>query len=123
VFGTSASSPVVGAMITNINDARLAIGKKPLGFINPCKCPYPGVPHLRLTSTQRCTRRHSPARTTTSPTARTPDVVLSGSMLRKAGTPSLVLGESLLLVHRSLAELRLSTPRFPILLAKFLLLP
>jgi tripeptidyl-peptidase-1 len=35
VFGTSASSPVVGAMITNINDARLAIGKKPLGFINP----------------------------------------------------------------------------------------
>jgi tripeptidyl-peptidase I len=35
VFGTSASAPVVGAMITNINDARLAIGKKSLGFINP----------------------------------------------------------------------------------------
>ncbi|KAI0063506.1 subtilisin-like protein [Artomyces pyxidatus] len=35
VFGTSASSPVVGAMITLINDARIAIGRGPLGFINP----------------------------------------------------------------------------------------
>ncbi|KAL0946313.1 hypothetical protein HGRIS_012554 [Hohenbuehelia grisea] len=35
VFGTSASSPVVGAILTLINDARLAIGKKPIGFINP----------------------------------------------------------------------------------------
>ncbi|KAI0694701.1 subtilisin-like protein [Earliella scabrosa] len=35
VFGTSCSSPVVGAMITLINDARLAAGKGPVGFINP----------------------------------------------------------------------------------------
>ncbi|KAJ7261226.1 subtilisin-like protein [Mycena rebaudengoi] len=34
-FGTSASTPVVGAMLTMINDARLALGKKPIGFINP----------------------------------------------------------------------------------------
>jgi tripeptidyl-peptidase I len=31
VSGTSASSPVVGSMITMINDARLAVGKGPVG--------------------------------------------------------------------------------------------
>ncbi|KAM5536931.1 hypothetical protein V8D89_009478 [Ganoderma adspersum] len=35
VFGTSCSSPVVGSMITLINDARIAAGKGPVGFINP----------------------------------------------------------------------------------------
>jgi len=35
VFGTSASSPVVGSILTLINDARLAAGKSPIGFINP----------------------------------------------------------------------------------------
>ncbi|CAA7270109.1 unnamed protein product [Cyclocybe aegerita] len=35
VFGTSASAPVVGSILTMVNDARLAIGKKPIGFINP----------------------------------------------------------------------------------------
>ncbi|KAH7925313.1 subtilisin-like protein [Leucogyrophana mollusca] len=35
VYGTSASSPVVGAMLTLVNDARLAKGKAPIGFINP----------------------------------------------------------------------------------------
>uniref|UniRef100_A0A0W0G632 tripeptidyl-peptidase II n=1 Tax=Moniliophthora roreri TaxID=221103 RepID=A0A0W0G632_MONRR len=35
VFGTSASAPVVGAMISMINDARIAKGKGPVGFINP----------------------------------------------------------------------------------------
>ncbi|GJJ12900.1 hypothetical protein Clacol_007146 [Clathrus columnatus] len=35
VFGTSCSSPVVGSLITAINDARLAVGKSPVGFINP----------------------------------------------------------------------------------------
>ncbi|KAJ7138463.1 subtilisin-like protein [Mycena crocata] len=35
VFGTSASAPVVGAMLTMVNDARLAQGKGPIGFINP----------------------------------------------------------------------------------------
>ncbi|KAJ6542703.1 subtilisin-like protein [Mycena capillaripes] len=33
--GTSAAPPVVGAMLTLINDARLAAGKSPVGFINP----------------------------------------------------------------------------------------
>ncbi|KAF8309184.1 subtilisin-like protein [Clavulina sp. PMI_390] len=35
VFGTSASSPVVGAIVTLLNDARIALGKTPLGFLNP----------------------------------------------------------------------------------------
>ncbi|KAJ7198616.1 subtilisin-like protein [Mycena haematopus] len=35
VYGTSASSPVVGSMLTMINDARLALGKSTIGFINP----------------------------------------------------------------------------------------
>ncbi|KAI0093145.1 subtilisin-like protein [Irpex rosettiformis] len=35
VFGTSASSPVLASILYAINDARLAIGKKPIGFINP----------------------------------------------------------------------------------------
>ncbi|RPD61015.1 subtilisin-like protein [Lentinus tigrinus ALCF2SS1-7] len=35
VYGTSASSPVMAAILSGINDARLAIGKKPIGFINP----------------------------------------------------------------------------------------
>ncbi|KAH7883231.1 peptidase S8/S53 domain-containing protein [Phlebopus sp. FC_14] len=35
VYGTSCSSPVSGAIFTMINDARLALGKGPIGFINP----------------------------------------------------------------------------------------
>ena len=35
VYGTSASAPVVASMITLINDARIAVGKKSVGFINP----------------------------------------------------------------------------------------
>ncbi|GJJ10047.1 hypothetical protein Clacol_004273 [Clathrus columnatus] len=35
VYGTSLSSPVLGSMITAINDARILIGKRPVGFINP----------------------------------------------------------------------------------------
>ncbi|KAE9408682.1 subtilisin-like protein [Gymnopus androsaceus JB14] len=35
VYGTSASSPVVGSMITLVNDARIAAGKAPVGFLNP----------------------------------------------------------------------------------------
>jgi len=35
VYGTSASAPVVGAILTLVNDARLVVGKKPIGFINP----------------------------------------------------------------------------------------
>ncbi|KAM0791633.1 hypothetical protein ACM66B_006071 [Microbotryomycetes sp. NB124-2] len=35
VYGTSASAPVVGSMLSSVNDARLAAGKGPIGFINP----------------------------------------------------------------------------------------
>ncbi|TFK47450.1 subtilisin-like protein [Heliocybe sulcata] len=35
VYGTSASSPVTGSIMTLVNDARLAVGKSPIGFINP----------------------------------------------------------------------------------------
>ena len=35
VFGTSASAPVFGSIITLVNDARLAVGKSSVGFINP----------------------------------------------------------------------------------------
>ena len=35
VYGTSASSPVVGSMVTLINNARRRKGKKPVGFMNP----------------------------------------------------------------------------------------
>ena len=60
VFGTSASSPVVGSMIAMINDARLAAGKGPVGkfriLSTAGKCPkfdpqassIPQFTHLRL---------------------------------------------------------------------------
>jgi tripeptidyl-peptidase-1 len=35
IYGTSASSPVVGSIITLINEQRLAAGKSVVGFINP----------------------------------------------------------------------------------------
>ncbi|KZP19252.1 subtilisin-like protein [Athelia psychrophila] len=35
LFGTSAATPVVASMIVLVNDARLAAGKKPIGFLNP----------------------------------------------------------------------------------------
>ena len=34
-YGTSASAPIFSSMITAVNDARLAAGKGPVGFINP----------------------------------------------------------------------------------------
>jgi len=43
VYGTSASTPVVGSIITLINDARLHEGKKPVGFINPVLYEHPEV--------------------------------------------------------------------------------
>ncbi|KAH9915208.1 subtilisin-like protein [Fomitopsis serialis] len=35
VYGTSASTPVIAAFLTAINDARIAAGKSTIGFINP----------------------------------------------------------------------------------------
>ncbi len=39
VFGTSASTPVTAAILSAVNDARLTVGKKPIGFINPTVSP------------------------------------------------------------------------------------
>lgn len=41
VYGTSASSPTVGAIITLINEARLGIGKGSVGFLNPTLYAHP----------------------------------------------------------------------------------
>ncbi|KAL8945490.1 MAG: hypothetical protein Q9183_008074 [Haloplaca sp. 2 TL-2023] len=43
VYGTSASSPVVGAIVTLINEARLAVGKSSLGFLNNFIYANPGA--------------------------------------------------------------------------------
>ena len=48
VFGTSASSPVVGPIFTLVNDARIAIGKRPVGWLNPLVCGI--TPLFRLSS-------------------------------------------------------------------------
>ena len=44
VYGTSASSPVTASILSAVNDARLAIGKKPIGFINPTVCTIVSCP-------------------------------------------------------------------------------
>ncbi len=43
VYGTSASSPTVGAIMTLINEQRANVGKKPVGFINPVLYKNPGA--------------------------------------------------------------------------------
>lgn len=43
VYGTSASSPTVGAVITLINAARIKAGKAPVGFINPVLYKHPEI--------------------------------------------------------------------------------
>ena len=42
VYGTSASAPVTASIFTLINQARLTIGKKSVGFINPVLYAHPG---------------------------------------------------------------------------------
>jgi len=41
IGGTSMSAPIVGAILTLINEERLAAGKKPIGFINPVLYQHP----------------------------------------------------------------------------------
>ena len=41
--GTSASSPIFAAIVTRINDARLLMGKKSIGFINPALYAHPEI--------------------------------------------------------------------------------
>ncbi len=38
--GTSASTPIFASMIVAVNDARLAAGKGPVGWINPAVCVF-----------------------------------------------------------------------------------
>jgi tripeptidyl-peptidase-1 len=40
IGGTSASSPTFAAIITRVNEERLAVGKGPVGFINPVLVSY-----------------------------------------------------------------------------------
>ncbi|KAK9417389.1 putative Peptidase S53 domain-containing protein [Seiridium unicorne] len=41
--GTSAASPIFAAVVTRINEERLAAGKSPVGFVNPTLYENPGV--------------------------------------------------------------------------------
>jgi tripeptidyl-peptidase-1 len=41
--GTSASSPIFASIVTRINDARLSMGKRPIGFINPALYQNPEI--------------------------------------------------------------------------------
>ena len=43
VYGTSASSPVTGSILTLINEARYNAGKTSIGFINPVLYANPQV--------------------------------------------------------------------------------
>ena len=43
VFGTSASSPTVGSIITLVNEVRYGVGKNSVGFLNPTLYAHPGV--------------------------------------------------------------------------------
>lgn len=45
IGGTSASAPVVGAIINRINEERIAVGKKSVGFINPTLYANPSALH------------------------------------------------------------------------------
>ena len=42
VYGSSASAPVVGSIFTLINEARFAVGKGSVGFVNPVLYRFPG---------------------------------------------------------------------------------
>lgn len=39
--GTSSSTPIFASIITLLNEARIAVGKKPIGFLNPILYAFP----------------------------------------------------------------------------------
>ena len=45
IGGTSASAPVWGALLTRVNEERIAAGKSTVGFVNPTLYANPGVLH------------------------------------------------------------------------------
>ncbi|CAG8984083.1 hypothetical protein HYALB_00003025 [Hymenoscyphus albidus] len=51
IGGTSASAPAFGAILTRINEERLAAGKSTVGFVNPTLYSNPGVLHDITTGT------------------------------------------------------------------------
>ncbi|KAF2094775.1 putative protease S8 tripeptidyl peptidase I [Rhizodiscina lignyota] len=42
-FGTSSASPIFGSVLTLLNEERTAVGKGPIGFVNPVLYEYPEV--------------------------------------------------------------------------------
>lgn len=60
VSGTSASSPVFASMITLINDARIAAGKPPLGFLNKALYSLPASVFNDITEGEnKCAAAHN----------------------------------------------------------------
>lgn len=45
IGGTSASAPTWGAILTRINEERIAAKKSTIGFVNPVLYAHPGVLH------------------------------------------------------------------------------
>ena len=48
VAGTSASAPIFASLIAAVNDARIAAGKTPVGWINPAVRLFVCIYHSRL---------------------------------------------------------------------------
>ena len=45
IGGTSASAPVFAAILNRVNEERIAVGKAPVGFVNPTLYANPQVLH------------------------------------------------------------------------------
>ena len=90
LLGTSGSAPIVASFIAAVNDARLAVGKKPVGWINPAVRRYTDTYYKCLYGTERSfILIHSPTCITTSLKDPTRVARRTDSPLRLAGTPSL----------------------------------
>ena len=88
IGGTSASAPVFASILNRINEERIAVGKKPVGFVNPTLVSallY--VPNSALQRSELLTQRSMPIRAyyTTSPLAATQAAVRMALQLPKAG--------------------------------------
>ncbi|KAI0922999.1 hypothetical protein AcV5_009837 [Taiwanofungus camphoratus] len=94
VYGTSCSSPVMASILSAVNDARLAAGKGPIGFINPTVRRHflPAGISVKpdLTASYRSTLQPSWRHSTTSQLDRTLDVEQLVSMRSLVGTLLLV---------------------------------
>lgn len=89
IGGTSVSSPVFAAVLNRINEERLAVRKRTIGFVNPilvstvpssCSCWYE-----RLWGTDKCSSIRIPKSCTTSQWAAIPAAALMVSRLPKVG--------------------------------------